>query len=328
MYRSLLVCGSLATCLALGVAVLVAAANNDDQSAAIDRPAANVGRHAGQVSLLPEYGPSKNDYPDLHNLMQVTRQIYSGAEPKTEEAFRQLAALGVQVILSVDGARPNLDLAKKYGMRYVHIPIGYDGLDEQAVKAFTKAADELDETIYVHCHHGKHRGPAGAAAICVASGEADGLLALKILERAGTSKGYAGLWRDVLNFRRPAPEEALPELLPVAEVGSLAAAMAQIDRASDNLKLADAAGWRTLASHPDLSPAQEALLLKEGFRETVRQLEQNNAFGEEFLDWMKQSEDAASQLEAALEAGDAANIQARFMVVREQCQRCHASYRD
>ena len=327
MDRSLLVCGSLAACLGLGVAVLLAATNTHDQAAAVARPAAQ-GSAAGPVGLLPENGPSENDYPDLHNLMQVTGRIYSGAEPKTEEAFRQLAHLGVKVVLSVDSARPNLDLAKKYGLRYVHIPIGYDGLDEQAVRAFTKAADELDEPIYVHCHHGKHRGPAGAAAICVASGKADGLLALKILEQAGTSKGYAGLWRDVQNFQRPAPGEALPELLPVAEVGSLSAAMAQIDRATDNLKLSETAGWQAPANHPDISPAQEALLLKEGFRETVRQLEQDNDFGEEFLAWMEQSEHAASQLQAALEAGDAVNAQSSFAVLREQCQRCHASYRD
>ena len=121
--------------------------------------------------FLPEDGPSEKDYPELHNLIQVTGQMYMGAEPKTEAAFQQLAELGVRVIVSVDGARPHLELAKKHGMRYVHIPIGYDGFSPEAAKSFTRAANELGDIIYVHCHHGKHRGPAGAAAICLCRGK-------------------------------------------------------------------------------------------------------------------------------------------------------------
>ncbi len=62
--------------------------------------------------------------------------------------------------------------------------------------------------------------------------------ALKILERAGTSKDYAGLWRDVENYEAPSDDVELPELAEVAEVGSLAEAMAKIGRAYENLKRA------------------------------------------------------------------------------------------
>jgi protein tyrosine phosphatase (PTP) superfamily phosphohydrolase (DUF442 family) len=278
--------------------------------------------------FLPDDGPTDKDYPELHNLMQVTGSVYSGAEPKTEAAFQQLADLGVKVIVSVDGAKPKVDLAKKYGMRYVHIPIGYDGIDAEAGRSFARAADELNETTYVHCHHGEHRGPAGAAAICVARGDADGERALRILERAGTSKGYAGLWRDVQGYRRPVEKEELPELVAVAEVGSLAAAMAQIDRASDNLKLCQADDWQTPADHPDISPSQEALLLKEGFHETIRQLAESNDNDEQFLTWMKESEQSATQLEAALKAGDMTAVQSTFGAIQSQCKRCHAEHRN
>jgi len=279
------------------------------------------------TGLLPD-GPTEKDYPHLHNLFQVTDRIYSGGEPKDEQAFAELAKLGVTVIVSVDGARPKVELAKKYGMRYVHIPIGYDGIGPGPAKSFARAADELHEKTYVHCHHGRHRGPAAAAAICVARGNADGRQALKILEKAGTSKGYSGLWRDVGGYQRPAAGEELPELVPVAEVGSLAAAMAKIDRASDNLKLCQAAGWQTPADHPDISPPQEALLLKEGFRETVRQLAESNDYGEPLLTWMKQSEQTATQLEAALKAGDMAAVKSNLAEVQSQCKQCHNDYRN
>jgi len=279
------------------------------------------------IPFLPD-GPTEADFPHLHNLLQVTDQIYSGAEPKDEQAFEELAKLGVKVIVSVDGATPQVELAAKHGIRYVHIPIGYDGIDSEAAKAFARAADELDEKTYVHCHHGKHRGPAGAAAICVARGDVDGELALKILEKAGTNKGYAGLWRDVASYQRPTADVELPPLVSVAKVTSLAAAMAKIDRASDNLKLCQAAKWQTPADHPDIAPSQEALLLKEGFRETIRQLAESNDYDELFLAWMKESEEAATQLESALKQPDAQAVETQFAQVQEQCKRCHDEYRN
>jgi protein tyrosine phosphatase (PTP) superfamily phosphohydrolase (DUF442 family) len=300
------------------------------------------GQRASGV-FLPSDGPTEKDYPELHNLIQVTDKVYSGAEPKTEAAFGQLAELGVKTIVSVDGAIPNVNVAKKYGIRYVHIPIGYDGLGGEASRSFAQAADELNETTYVHCHHGKHRGPAGAAAICIARGDFDGRRGLKILEKAGTSTGYAGLWRDVEAYQRPALDDELPELLSVAKVGSLAATMVQIDRALDNLKLCEIANWRTPSDHPDLAPQHEALLLKEGFRETLRRLTltdltltdqslsnlpDSNDYDDQFLVWMRESEQSASQLESVLKIGDAAKISKTLATVKFQCQRCHAEYRN
>jgi protein tyrosine phosphatase (PTP) superfamily phosphohydrolase (DUF442 family) len=294
------------------------------------------GGGAGQVTasnppasphLLPG-GPTEADYPRLHNLLQVAEQVYSGAEPKEEEAFRELSRLGIKTIVSVDGARPRIDLAEKYGLRYVHIPIGYDGVSDAAALQFASVAQTAEGPFYVHCHHGKHRGPAAAAVICVAAGVADGESALEILRRAGTSSGYAGLWRDVQRYAPPASKVELPELVSVAEVGSMAAAMAQIDRASDNLKLCQTAEWRTPDGHPDVSPSQEALLLKEGFRETVRQLEAENPVDDQFVVWMKQSEETANQLQAALERQDASAAARLFQSIQDQCQRCHQEHRN
>lgn len=281
-----------------------------------------------ETEILPADGPTESDFPELHNLMQVTEDIFSGAEPKSETAFHQLAELGVKVIVSVDGARPKVDLARKYGMRYVHIPIGYDGFDVSAVSMFAKAADELDETIYVHCHHGKHRGPAGAAAICAAKNLVDGQQALKILEQGGTSKKYSGLWHDVENFERPAANVELPNLVSVTEVGSLAAAMAQIDRSSDNLKLCRAADWQTPTLHPDISLAQEALLLKEGFHELLRHTEETDEYDRRFLNWMQESEQLVDELQEAIKKVDILQIESTFNAVQTNCNECHSVYRN
>jgi protein tyrosine phosphatase (PTP) superfamily phosphohydrolase (DUF442 family) len=281
------------------------------------------------VPLLPD-GPTEADYPHLHNLLQVTDRIYSGGEPKDDQAFEELATLGVRTLVSVDGARPNLDAAQRHGLRYVHIPIGYDGISDEAGRSLARLVKEAEGPFYIHCHHGVHRGPAAAAVACIADGKADGSAALTILEKARTSKGYAGLWRDLESYRAPAPDEDLPELVSVAEVGSLVAAMALIDRASDDLKLCQAADWQAPSDHPDLAPAQAALLLNEGFRETVRQLDGSNDTDEQFAAWMKEAEESAAALEAALAvtAIDRAAAHQAFGVVQAQCQRCHSAYRD
>ncbi|GIW97707.1 MAG: hypothetical protein KatS3mg111_1040 [Pirellulaceae bacterium] len=153
--------------------------------------------------LLPP-GPDRGEFPHLHNLLRVSRLIYCGGEPTGEAAFADLARLGIKTVVSVDGARPNLELAKKYGLRYVHIPIGYDGISEAAGLALASLVRHADGPYYIHCHHGQHRGPAAAAVACVAAGVASGAEAVAILEQAGTSKSYHGLWRDVVHYASPA----------------------------------------------------------------------------------------------------------------------------
>jgi protein tyrosine phosphatase (PTP) superfamily phosphohydrolase (DUF442 family) len=277
--------------------------------------------------LLPaDAGPAAEDYPHLHNLMQVTGRIYAGSEPHGEAAFAELKKLGVKTVVSVDGARPQTELAAKHGLRYVHIPIGYDGVPDEAGKSLARVMQEAEGPIYFHCHHGKHRGPAAAAVACVASGAADGEGALEILRRAGTSEGYAGLWRDVEDFHPPAADEELPELVAVAEVGSMAAAMAQIDRAKDNLALANEARWSAIAEHPDIVAAQEAIILREALHETGRHLAGD--YDQAFANLLAESEAIAIELEAAIKSGQHEAADRHFDKLITSCKTCHVKYRD
>jgi protein tyrosine phosphatase (PTP) superfamily phosphohydrolase (DUF442 family) len=316
-------------------AAILSGCGGDDTQGSLEAANASEARAAAgsqpkptdAAALLPD-GPTEVDYPHLHNLLQVSDRIYSGGEPKGDEAFAELARLGVKTIVSVDGARPDLDAAKRHGLRYVHVPIGYDGISEEAGHSLARLVREADAPFYIHCHHGEHRGPAAAAVACIADGAASGQEALAILEKANTSKGYAGLWRDVETYTPPPPGASLPELVSVAEVGSLAAAMAAIDRASDNLKLCQAADWQTPPAHPDVAPAQEALLLKEAFRETARQLADSNDYGDQFAAWIGEAEKSAATLESTLAGGDAAAAAEAFTAIQAECERCHAAYRD
>lgn len=266
------------------------------------------------------------DHPALHNLLQITDTIYSGGEPHGEESFKALRALGVTTIVSVDGATPDLELARKYDLRYVHIPIGYDGIDEHAGASFARLAWDVDGPMYVHCHHGKHRGPAAAAVACIAAGELDGPAALAILEAAGTSRDYSGLWRDVENYEAPPAGSELPELVEVAQVDSLAAAMAKLDRHWDNLKRCRKNNWTTPEGHPDLVPAQEALLVFEALRESARHLGKD--YDAQFAAWLRGSETLADDLHQGLKTERNPELEARFEALQNSCNQCHDLYRN
>jgi len=110
-----------------------------------------------------EHYPVKLNALHLPNAVHVHAKVISGGQPDGEAAFQELHRLGVKTVISVDGAAPDLELAKKYGLRYVHLPHGYDGIPEPRVQELAKAVRDLEGPIYIHCHHGKHRSPAAAA---------------------------------------------------------------------------------------------------------------------------------------------------------------------
>lgn len=261
----------------------------------------------------------------LPHLLRVAEGVLSGAQPRDEQDFARLAEMGVRTIVSVDGIRPNVEAARRHGLRYVHIPFGYDGVDEVALQQLSRVAREVDHPVYVHCHHGKHRGPAAAAVICLANGDFHRAEAMDYLQRAGTSPNYQGLWRSVRQYRVPPPDAVLPELVEVATVDDLVQWMAEMDRALDQLKLAEQAHWRTPTDHPDLVPAHQALLVQEALRESHRQLDadQRSAFG----DAMAASERIAGELTAAIEAERSGPANQAFRRLQQSCVDCHREHR-
>src|SRR5436305_114465 len=120
----------------------------------------------GGCGVKPDAPPVRPlDAPGLPHAFRVSDRLFSGGNPDGEAGFAALRALGVQTVISVDGARPDWETAGRHGLRYVHLPVGYDGIPRGRVLALAKAARDLPGPVYVHCHHGKHRGPAAVAAI-------------------------------------------------------------------------------------------------------------------------------------------------------------------
>lgn len=274
----------------------------------------------------------KIETPELHNAHVVTDKVLSGAEPEGEEAFRQLRALGVKTIISVDGAKPDVDTARKYGLRYVHMPITYSTVTEVQGKAIAKAIDELPGPVYIHCHHGKHRSAAAVAVACVYNGMLKPDQAESVLKTFGTGANYTGLWKAAREAKPVDPQAlkdlkvAFPETSPV---GELADAMVQIDRHTDHLKAVQKAGWVSPKDHPDLDPAHEALQLQEQLRELARTDATRGRPGN-FRTILAQNERDVESLRALLTVKpmDKPAADAAFTRVIKSCTECHKGYRD
>lgn len=298
----------------------------------------SAGSNGGRKAPGKVVEPNKLATRFLPNVVRIHPRVISGGLPASDEAFEELGQLGVKTIISVDGAKPDVAAANKHGLRYVHLPHGYDGIPEKRARELAKAVRELEGPIYIHCHHGKHRSPAAASVACVTAGLIPESQALAILEIAGTSPNYRGLYRSAEQARALEAQlldELQVEFRATVEVPPMAEAMVALEHTHDHLKAIQAAGWKTPAKHPDLDPAHEALLLQEHFTELLRTEAVQRRPGP-FRTWLEESEQAARQLEQELNTAPQNPLPAKARQRLDQfaaritanCKQCHTTYRD
>lgn len=278
----------------------------------------------------------------LQNFQRVSQRLFCGGDPKASEDFALLAEQGVRTIVSVDGATPSIALASEYGIRYVHIPIGYDSIATEAQLALTHVAREIDGPIYVHCHHGRHRGPAAAAVIAIAMHDATSQEGIALLQRSGTSRNYGGLWQSVREFRTPPADAVLPELQEVSAVSTMAATMVQIDRLVEHLKdLSAPARLPNDDQAPQEKPEQQskvenALLLVELIHELNRSADAT--YDKALWRQMATFEEDAIRFNAAVRGAESADEASAERAIAEQarqlarlgksCTQCHQQFRN
>ncbi len=261
------------------------------------------------------------DFPGVHNVVMYSPNLYSGGVPEGEAGFGSLKALGIKTIISVDGAQPEVEPAKARGMKYIHLPIGYNWMDKERTLQISKAIEQglMRGPVYVHCHHGKHRsaGAAGAAAVTLGLLSKDAATAK--MKVSGTAPDYAGLFRCV------AVADDFPEHY---RTGGMVNTMVEVDETCDHLKLIEKAGWAAPKDHPDLVPAAEAGRLSDLFR-TVRDDADVKSHPAEVSEWLGRASAEAGAVEAAIVAGKpATEISERFKAVTQSCKGCHGKYRD
>lgn len=285
-------------------------------------------------------GPIRIEQVGIENLYRVSPRVYSGGEPEGEEAFRALAGLGVKTIITVDGGVPDVETARRFGLRYVHVPVGYDGIDEKEARTIVRAAATLPGPVYVHCHHGKHRGPT-AASLCLIALEGWSVEAATAwMKEAGTAADYAGLYGTIERYRAPDLGELAREEGPLperVEPPGLVERMIEVDKTFDRLKAIQASGFKAPPNQPDLDPAHEALMLAEHYREAAR-LEESRERGDGLVEALARAEGNAVGLREELKRLTTASedsrgsvlprLQAAYQVVASDCKGCHARHRD
>jgi protein tyrosine phosphatase (PTP) superfamily phosphohydrolase (DUF442 family) len=247
---ALLVGGFLATGFVVSTA---ATAGGDDH-----------GTHAKSPDLaaMPEVSAvSPVDFPGIHNLVAFHDGFVSGSAPEGDAGLDSLAKLGFKTVISVDGAIPDVEGARKQGLRYVHLPIGYDGFDDVRRAELVRAVRDLPKPIYIHCHHGKHRSAGAAGTIAVSLGWMSNAAAADRMKISQTAESYTGLWACTAKaapMMAAAIDAARAEFPEITKPESMVAAMVAIDEAFDRLKLVEKNGWKVPADHPDLAPAADA----------------------------------------------------------------------
>lgn len=293
---------------------------------------------SAEPDLVANHVPQRIAAEHLPNAFRIHDKVISGGLPEGEAAFQELAALGVKTVISVDGAKPDVQLARRHGMRYVHLPHGYDGVPRERVEQLAKAVRDLPGPIYIHCHHGKHRSPTAAAVACVGAGLLAPSQSLAVLRTAGTSDGYKGLYesaRETRRFESQLLDQLSADFPERAELPPLAEAMVALEHTHGHLKRIAAAGWKAPASHPALDPAHEALLLREHFTEMLR-FETAAGRTDDFLNSLRASESAAGELENAIKSRSASNAAQNWSLtaqraldrVSAECKACHTTHRD
>ncbi|MGB0741869.1 MAG: hypothetical protein ACPGXX_17500 [Planctomycetaceae bacterium] len=268
----------------------------------------------------------ERQWDGLQFVQQPVSGYFCGSEPATEEAFRSLQQQGIRTIASVDGIPPQTELAAQYGMRYVHIPMGYDGISEEQSGMLTRLADEADGPIYLHCHHGHHRGPAATAVVCMAAGRMTSAEAAAFLQKSGTNRDYRGLWRDVAAYRRPAAGTSLPALVAVAKTTTLAQKMAMLSRQFEKLQQDGRHRWHEHRLDGTDSISSAALLVQEGLRESDRT--SAGTYDDVFDKLMRRQIENSLELKQSLQSRDYLRATECLQKLSAGCKQCHRQFRN
>lgn len=290
-------------------------------------------REGNNAALEPPHDPRAHPAHDdalapIHNIHRF-KGIISGSGPEGDAAFDHLASMGVKTIISVDGSAPDVERATARGMRYIHVPTTYATITDDQRLIMARVIRDLPGPVFIHCHHGKHRGPAAAAAALVTLGRATAVEAEAYMVTAGTAASYTGLYSCVRVARvaDAATIDAIPDEFPETQrPEGIVAAMVEIDLAAEHLAAIKAAAWRVPADSPDLVPAAEAGRLTEAMRAS---LADPDVTDDDLRTKLAAAVALATALEEAIVAGESReSLNAKHQALAASCKDCHKVHRD
>jgi tyrosine-protein phosphatase SIW14 len=98
----------------------------------------------------------------VSNFHEIDPHVYRGAQP-TAEGFRNLARMGIQVVIDLRGGQTRAMAEEKTveadGMRYVHVPLnGFFAPSGADISRLLAILDSPDSgPVFVHCRRGADR---------------------------------------------------------------------------------------------------------------------------------------------------------------------------
>ncbi|MEM8711484.1 MAG: hypothetical protein AAGG01_11065 [Planctomycetota bacterium] len=293
---------------------------------------------AAATVALPDVPPGQ--YPGMVNVYRLSDTIISGSEPHDGEALSQIASWGVKTILSVDGKAPDAETAAELGMRYVHVPIRYRGITDDQLLKIAKTFRELEAPFYVHCFHGRHRGPAAAAIGRVAL---DGLnrdrAIAEMRQWCSTAEKYEGLYSSVAVSDIPTAAETAAHDFDFASAmtfDGVRDAMVVLTRSWDEVKLIAKNNWKPSSEHPDIDALQSATQVSQ-LLDACARTEESLGYPDDYQEMMVESRghlaDVVSfltdcRVEGTSEFVRSDRLDAAFEAAKNSCLDCHAIYRN
>lgn len=265
----------------------------------------------------------------IQNLHLLSTGLYSGDEPATADHYRQLANLGIKTVISVDAVAPNPDLAAAHNIRIVHLPIGYEGIDDSRVIELAAAIHQLDRPIYLHCHHGKHRGPAALSVGAIGAGIITNDQAAAFMTLAGTSGNYPGLWKAAKDAGplNPATLQSVTEFPARAPVSGFVDGMGKLDRLYDQLWDIAENDWQPDDYHPDMTATAASGLISDHLR-AMLELDFFKRRGTMMRSRFETLTSTAGLIESHIEAKNYTQAFDSLNTLSNSCIDCHDRFRN
>lgn len=148
----------------------------------------------------------KLELQGVKNVYELSPHILTGGKPEGEAGFAELQKLGVKTIISVTEDPPDEESARKYGMRYVHVPMTYEGVSPEQREKILNAAGETSEPVFLHCNSGRNRGATAAAICLIGIEDKSNEEAIAWMKLRGVKEEHQELYRAVQDFK-PDSEE-------------------------------------------------------------------------------------------------------------------------
>jgi len=138
----------------------------------------------------------------------------------------------------------------------------------------------------------------------------------------------------VREYQPPSPAALAAVSSDFAEISrpsGLVQSMTALDEHYERLKAFQQVGWRASGNRPDVTPAQESLMVWEQLREIERTSEPANppaGFDKRLRQAMKTSDALRMQLQLNVTPHNSAQLDRLLHAIGQDCAACHRDYRN